>query len=125
MLIFSSDLFAFAPEDHLSRPQEQRARNLFLQVKCPVCQGQVIESSDTEIAYQLRKLIRQKITQGKSDAQIKSYLIEKYSDDILVSAPINSKTFLLWFLPLIFAVFGVILLRYLGFLKIGFNKWRN
>ena len=63
--------FALSPENHLPEPQEQRARELFLQINCPVCSGQVIESSDTKIAFQLRKLVREKIIEGKSNTEIK------------------------------------------------------
>ena len=99
---------AFAPEDYLPEPQEQRARKLFLEIKCPVCAGQVIESSETEVAFALRKLVRSQIIEGKSDEEIRSYLVGKYGDEILNSAPFNKKTALLWFLPLVFAVIGTI-----------------
>jgi len=120
MKVFYSFLFtiltlqyclAFAPENHLSEPQEQRARKLFLEIKCPVCAGQVIESSQTEIAFELRKLVREQIIAGKNDEEIKSYLIEKYGDDILNSTPFNQKTALLWVLPMIFVIIGIWIIR--------------
>lgn len=112
LIAFSSNnLLAFAPEDHLPEPQEQRAHNLFLQIKCPVCLGQVIESSDSEVAYQLRQLVRQEITAGKSDEEIKIDLVNKYGDDILNAPPLNSVTFLLWFLPIIFLLGGFFVIR--------------
>ncbi|MDA0902387.1 MAG: cytochrome c-type biogenesis protein CcmH, partial [Proteobacteria bacterium] len=46
--------YAFAPEEQLPAAQEERAKNLFMRVKCLVCDGQVIAASDTEIAYNLR-----------------------------------------------------------------------
>ncbi len=53
---------ALSPEPKLSNEvDEQRARELFLQVRCLVCAGQVIENSDTEFSFEMRKLIRQKI----------------------------------------------------------------
>ena len=110
-LFFSSNSFALTPENHLSEPQEQRARELFLQIKCPVCAGQVIESSSTEIAFQLRKLVREKIAEGKSDREIKDYLVAEYGEDILNSPNFNSSNIWLWVLPLIFVVGGVLLLK--------------
>ena len=110
-LFFSAQSFALTPETHLPEPQEQRARELFLQIKCPVCAGQVIESSNTEIAFQLRKLVREKIAEGKSDEEIKSYLIAEYGEDILNSPNFNLANIWLWILPLIFMVGGVWLLR--------------
>jgi cytochrome c-type biogenesis protein CcmH len=101
--------FALVPEQHLSEPQEQRARELFLQIKCPVCAGQVIESSNTEIAFQLRKLVREKISDGKSDEEIKNYLVTEYGGDILNSP--TSNDFLLWILPLVFRVVGIFVIK--------------
>ena len=102
--------YAFAPEEQLPAAQEERAKNLFMRVKCLVCDGQVIAASDTEIAYNLRKLIRQKIAQNYSDEEIKSYLIKHYGQDILTSPSFNRITFLLWVLPAIFVIAGIFIL---------------
>ena len=48
---FCGNSLAISPEKYLSEAEEQRARELFLQINCPVCAGQTIESSDTEIAF--------------------------------------------------------------------------
>jgi cytochrome c-type biogenesis protein CcmH len=94
----------------LSINQEKRAHNLFLQVKCLICEGQVIESSDTQIAIELRKLIKAKIYQGYNDDEIKDYLVQNYGADILTSPPINSQTIFLWLLPLVFLSIGILLI---------------
>jgi len=102
----------FASENFLPEIQEQRAQRLFLQVKCLVCEGQVIENSNTQIALQMRKLIREKIIQGLSDQEIKDFLVKNYGDEILTSPPINHNSWLLWFLPLIaFVIFIIILVK--------------
>ena len=98
---------AFVPETYLPEKQETRARELFLQIRCPICAGQVIESSETEISIQLRALVRQQISDGKTDEQIKSYLVDKYGKDILNSPPLNFVGFFLWFFPVIFIFMGV------------------
>lgn len=110
LLLISENVFALSPEDHLAEPLEERARNIFLQVKCPVCEGQVIESSDTEAALGLRNLIREKITDGKSDEEIKFYLISKYGADIINAPSFNYSTYFLWLMPVIFFVFGGVLI---------------
>ena len=97
---------AFSPEKRLSdEAQENRARNLFLEVRCVVCGGQVIESSSTEFSFGMRELIRQKILEGKSDGEIKSDLRKEFGDDILTEVS-GKKNFLLWLLPLILAFGG-------------------
>jgi cytochrome c-type biogenesis protein CcmH len=107
----SLSCFALVPENHLPEPQEQRARELFLQIKCPVCLGQVIESSNTEISFQLRKLVREKIVEGKSDKEIKVYLVAEYGEDIINSPTSSLINYLLWILPVIFILVGVLIIR--------------
>ena len=86
-LIFflTQNSFALSTESRLTDPRlEARAMNLFLIVKCMVCNGQVIENSDTKFAHDLRQYIRQKIIVGLSDEEIKNDLAEKFGDDILM-----------------------------------------
>ena len=86
-LIFflTQNSFALSTENRLTDPAlEARAMNLFLIVKCMVCNGQVIENSDTKFAHDLRQYIRQKIIDGLSDEEIKIILAEKFGDDILM-----------------------------------------
>lgn len=106
LLFFSGNSFALSPETHLAdEAQEQRARNLFLEVRCLVCEGQVIESSATEFSFEMRKLIRKKITEGKSDKEIKDELVTEFGEDILTSTDFGKNNFMLWLLPFLFAVF--------------------
>ncbi len=105
LFFFSCNCLALAPETHLSDDlQEQRAMHLFLEVRCLVCQGQVIENSNTEFSFEMRKLIRQKISDGKSDEEIKSELIKEFGTDILVYSDFGKNNFLLWLLPIIFGI---------------------
>jgi cytochrome c-type biogenesis protein CcmH len=106
LLSFSFDSGALSPEIHLENEvDEQRANKLFLQVRCLVCGGQVIENSDSEFSFEMRKLIRAKIAEKKSDAEIKSELIAKFGSDILTEVNAKNNGFLLWILPVIFAIF--------------------
>ncbi len=97
--------YALSPEDHLGDTvSENRAQNLFTQVRCLVCKAQAVEGSDTEFSYQMRKLIRQKISEGKSDEQIKDELVKEFGNNVLMSGKfLNKSYFLLWILPFIFA----------------------
>ena len=86
---------ALNPEARLSNPEdENRAMNLFLQVRCLVCNGQVIENSDSKFAFDVRSLIREQISQGKSDDDIKENLVATFGEDIL-NQPKNSSILLL------------------------------
>ena len=92
--------YALNPETRLSNQEdENRAMNLFLQVRCLVCNGQVIENSDSKFAFDVRALIREQISQGKSDDDIKENLVATFGEDIL-NEPKNSSILLLTFVAL-------------------------
>ncbi len=104
LLIFSYSVHALSPEPRIpDEAKEQRAMKLFLEVRCLVCEGQVIESSNTEFSFEMRKLIRRKILEGKSDEVIKNELVQEFGEDILTEVDKKNNGFLLWLLPLLFA----------------------
>ena len=90
--------------------EEARAINLFKEVRCLVCQGQTIHESNAEIAEDLKTLIREKIVEGKTDKEIKGFLVEKYGDWILMTPPVKELTYVLWFAPIIFMAIGLIVI---------------
>ena len=100
-ILFSLSALALSPEPRLpDEAQEQRAMQLFLEVRCLICGGQVIENSNTEFSYEMRKLIRQKISSGLTNEEIKTELVKEFGEDILTSANQN----FLWCLPVLFVV---------------------
>ena len=86
--------------------EDIRAIELFKEVRCLVCQGQTIHESNAELAEDIKKLIREKISQGETDQQIKVYLVERYGDWILMTPPFNSLTYILWSLPFLILIIG-------------------
>lgn len=115
LILFSSlSAYALSPETKLSDEfQEQRAMNLFLQVRCLVCNGQVIENSDTEFSFEMRKSIRKKIAAGENDEEIKDELVQEFGEDILTEVSMKKGGFLLWLLPVIFAITGAVFINHL------------
>ena len=104
-ILFSLSAFALSPEARLpDESQEQRAMQLFLEVRCLICGGQVIENSNTEFSYEMRKLIRQKISSGLTNEEIKTELVKEFGEDILTSANQKISRFFLWCLPVLFMV---------------------
>ena len=92
-LFLSTKTFALSPEVRLENENlEARAMTLFLEVKCLTCNGQVIENSESEFAFQMRNLIRQKIREGKSDDEIKNELSAEFGENILMSSNDNKLT---------------------------------
>ena len=86
--------------------QEVRARNISKEIRCLVCQNQSIDDSNSPLAKDLRLLIRSKIKEGKKDKEIYKFLTDRYGDFILLNPPIKLGTIALWFLPIVFLLFG-------------------
>ena len=84
------------------------------ELRCLVCQNESLACSHAELAEDLRREVRKLIQQGMTDAQIKTYLVERYGDFVLYRPPVKPLTWPLWFGPfalLFLAVWG--LWRYL------------
>ena len=100
-----------AQEVQLADPAlEQRARDLSREIRCVVCQSQSVADSDADIAQELRVLIREQIAAGKSDQEIRDYLVARYGDFVLFDPPFKASTYVLWLGPfaiLLFAGIGV------------------
>ena len=90
--------------------QESRYHALIEDIRCPVCQGQSIGGSNSSLAKDLRKQVRQMILSNKSNKEIYQFMVERYGDFVVFKPPINWKTYFLWFSPLLFLVFCLIYL---------------
>ena len=100
-----------APDLPLADPaQEARARGLFGDIRCVVCQHESIADSPAGIAADLRGLVREQIAAGKTDDEIKADLLRRYGDYVLFQPPLRIGTWLLWFGPFALAAgAGVVL----------------
>ena len=97
-------------KDFENSSQESRYLDLIDNIRCPVCQGQSIGGSNSSLAKDLREQVRQMILSNKSNEQIYQFMVERYGDFVVFKPPINWKTYLLWFAPLVFLVFCFIYL---------------
>jgi cytochrome c-type biogenesis protein CcmH len=102
---------ALAQEVQLADPKlEQRARDLSREIRCVVCQSQSVSDSDADIAKEMRALIREQMAAGKSDQEIRDYLVARYGDFVLFDPPFKASTYALWIGPfaiLVLAAAGV------------------
>ena len=83
-----------------------KTREISQNIKCLVCQNQSIDESNSEIAKDLKALIKNKLKDGVRDDEIYNFLRDRYGDSILLKPPLKTNTILLWFLPFIILVFG-------------------
>ena len=106
LLLLIQGAFAESIEikDFENSSQESRYLDLIDNIRCPVCQGQSIGGSNSGLAKALREQVRKMILNDKSDDDVYLFMIERYGDFVIFKPPINWKTYLLWFTPLIFLV---------------------
>jgi cytochrome c-type biogenesis protein CcmH len=91
---------AVLPEEMLPDPAlEARARALSTEIRCQVCQNQTIDDSNAPLAADLRRLVRERLVSGDSDAQVLTYLVQRYGDYVLMRPPVRPSTWPLWFGP--------------------------
>ena len=112
-LMAMSPAYAVEPGEALADPAlEARARDLTSDLRCLVCQNQSIDDSHAPLAKDLRVLVRERLTAGDTDEQVRDYLVQRYGDFILLKPPLRIGTLLLWgapFLVLLAGGFGLII----------------
>lgn len=93
--------------------QEQQFRQLIDSLRCPKCQNQNLSGSDAEVAKDLKNRAYKLMRAGKTDAEIRAYLIERYGDFISYQPPLRAGTSVLWFGPflLLLGVAGLLVWR--------------
>ena len=95
------------PSERLHDPgQEARARRLFQQLRCVVCQNESIDDSDADLAHDLRQIVRQQVAAGRSDDQIKAFLVDRYGEFILLTPRLSPGNAVLWLTPVMILVAG-------------------
>jgi cytochrome c-type biogenesis protein CcmH len=85
---------------------EARAKALQKELRCLVCQGQSIDESNADLATDLKRLIREQIQSGQSDAAIKDFLVARYGIFVLMQPPVRNDTYFLWFVPVVLLLLG-------------------
>ena len=86
--------------------QELRFQHLTAQLRCPMCQNETLADSNAPIARDLRHEVFRLMQAGRTDEQIKQYLVARYSDYVLYDPPVNPTTWVLWFGPLLILLAG-------------------
>lgn len=106
-LLLALPAFAVNPDEVLSDPAlEARARTISAEVRCMVCQNQSIDDSNADLARDLRLLVRKRLIDGDSDAQVLDYLVSRYGEFVLLKPRLSEKTYILWGAPVALFVIG-------------------
>jgi cytochrome c-type biogenesis protein CcmH len=100
---------AVEPDEVLSDPAlEARARTLSQTLRCMVCQNQSIDDSNAPLARDLRVLLREQLKAGRSDNEVREFLVSRYGEFVLLEPRLSAHTVMLWALPALGLALGVI-----------------
>lgn len=105
-LLACASAFAIDPLPFKDAQQRERFQKLTGELRCLVCQNESLNDSNADLAKDLRHEVFQLMQQGKSDAEIKQYLVARYSDFVLYDPPLKTSTLLLWFGPALVLTIG-------------------
>lgn len=85
---------------------EEQAQDLYRSLMCPLCAGQTLEQSQSEISNQMRALIREKLAQGATKEEIKQFFVERYGEAVLAAPAKKGFSLFVWIIPALALVVG-------------------
>jgi len=97
LLALSAPALAVRPDEMLADPAlEARAREISEGLRCLVCQNQSIDDSEADLARDLRLIVRERLTAGDTDDQVRAFLVARYGEYVLLNPVLAPHTILLW-----------------------------
>lgn len=99
-----------SPLQYRDRAEEVRFHALTAELRCVQCQNQSLADSNAQIAHDLRREVLKLMHEGRSDAQIKQFLVDRYGEFVLYRPQLEASTALLWFGPGLLLLAGAVLL---------------
>lgn len=118
LFLFTVSLSAFAQKTDVQEPllfanqqQQERFNKLTEELRCLVCQNQNLADSDAPLAHDLRREVHEMVLAGRTNEQIKEFLVTRYGDFVLYRPPVQKNTYLLWLAPLVLLLLGALILR--------------
>ena len=109
LFILSTNLYSEAYYEFDDIDNEARFYNLIKEIRCPKCTSGSLASSNAPVSEDLKKAISQMIVDGKSDAEIKNYISDRFGKDTLYDTPVEPNTYVLWYSPFIFLIICLII----------------
>ena len=92
-----------------SAQHTERMKALSEELRCLVCQNQTLADSNADLAVDLKRQIETLLVQGRSDKEIRDYMLARYGDFVLYRPPVQSNTWFLWFGPFLMLLGGGLL----------------
>jgi cytochrome c-type biogenesis protein CcmH len=102
-----------------SDPTDDEVNAIARQLYCPVCENIPLDACGTAACEQWRGIIKDKLAEGWTEDQIKTYFVEQYGDRVLAEPPRRGFNWLVYLIPILALAAGIVLLI------LGFRKWRQ
>ena len=111
---------AIAPAGHAlaDDPGGQEVRQIAESLACPICEGQSVAESNSQLAQNMREVIRKKVEAGEAREKIMAYFVDRYGEGILLAPPRTGFNQMLWWLPALGLVLGA------GLTALILNRWK-
>jgi cytochrome c-type biogenesis protein CcmH len=114
-LLITFSIIASVLDASAAKSIDDQVKEIAYLLMCPVCQGQSVGESNSNLAHDMRDIIRKQLEEGKSKEEILAYFVNSYGESILASPPAKGINWLLWLLPgvaIVFGGLGIILFLY-------------
>jgi cytochrome c-type biogenesis protein CcmH len=114
LVAFAGTALAIDSEKAFEDPALQaRYEHINRELRCLVCQNETIADSNATLAKDLRREVREMIEAGKTDEDIRTFMLERYGDFVLYRPRMTATTFLLWAAPVLLLLLGAFIgIRY-------------
>lgn len=110
LAIVAGGTYAIDPMPYRDAGEERRFTALLAELRCLVCQNQSLADSDAALARDLRAEVFELMRDGKTDGEIRDFLVSRYGDFVLYRPPVRGATFALWFGPMLVLAGGALVL---------------
>lgn len=108
LLTTAAPVFAIDSQPPFPDAAEQARYEALIHVfRCLVCQNETIADSDADLAADLRRQVHDMVASGKSDADIRAYLVDRYGNFVLYKPPVETNTWILWSGPFLLLLVGL------------------
>ena len=96
------------PLEFRDEAEARRFHDLVAELRCVMCQNQSLADSNAQIAHDLRREVFELMREGRSDAEIRDYLVDRYGEFVLYRPPFSARNALLWVGPFVLLVVGAL-----------------
>jgi cytochrome c-type biogenesis protein CcmH len=99
-------IFGLLMSNSMADDIDKETQEISYLLMCPVCEGQTVGESNSQLATQMRSIIKKQLREGKSKNEIIAYFVSRYGETILGAPPAKGANWLLWLLPALGLLFG-------------------